>query len=371
MWAARLSVRDVALVGLGALAGALARWLAHHLRRQARTSSSLSLRLRSLPPSTLYAGTHALAPLMKSEGMLVLSGGVPPAASFPLRGISVCAVHPPSSPDARHAVRTARHGNKARSSAPAAQTELVELPLSSEEVALSQRYAPFAWDTLSQWLELHVQALHSPPAHAEHRTCITAGSMSGVEMLASMLIDRGDVVLMEERTFMAAIDVFRSMGAVLVPVAVDSAGLVPDSLAAACASLAARGVTPKLLYTVPVGQNPTGSRLAAERYELIYSIAAANRLLIMEDDAYFYMQHRADAPQLPLPGLQGLGPSFLSIDTKGIVLRLDTFSKLLAPGFRVGWLTAPRRSRPGTHLPAAASTLANRMPRQARLCVHL
>jgi len=62
------------------------------------------------------------------------------------------------------------------------------------------------------------------------------------------------------------------------------------------------------------------------------------------NQAYYYMQHRADGPPTaPIPGLTGLGPSFLSLDVAGIVLRLDTFSKLLAPGFRLGWLTAPTR----------------------------
>ena len=155
------------------------------------------------------------------------------------------------------------------------------------------------------------------------------------------------------------------------------------------------GVNPKLLYIVPVGQNPTGSRLSAYaaffvfaapflcfwprvgtlplsqraltsnrrpnpqtlpqefeprapppifgstrgRYEHIYRICARHGLVIVEDDAYYYMQHRADAASRALPGLRGLGPSFLSIDSDGRVLRLDSFSKLLAPGFRLGWVS--------------------------------
>ena len=63
-------------------------------------------------------------------------------------------------------------------------------------------------------------------------------------------------------------------------------------------------------------------------------------LTIVEDDAYYYMQHRAADPNATVPGLSGLGPSFLSMDTDGRVVRLDTFSKLLAPGFRMAWVSA-------------------------------
>lgn len=209
-----------------------------------------------------------------------------------------------------------------------------------------------------------------------------------------------------------------------MPLANDEDGLVPDALEAACVALAREGklshpksplchvpilptshrirmcrflragVHPKLLYIVPVGQNPTGSRLSAYalflfcfilclppffcfwprvgtlplsqraltsnrrpnpqtppqefeprapppifgstrgRYEHIYRICTRHGLVIVEDDAYYYMQHRADAASRALPGLRGLGPSFLSIDSDGRVLRLDSFSKLLAPGFR-------------------------------------
>lgn len=334
-----VGVRAALLVAAGAVLAEGIRYLARRVRA-ARVSAraaagaaeryqEVSLRLRCLPPSTLYAGKHALAPLMKREGMAVLSGGVPPASTFPLRGITVTASRP------------AAQGAD-ESSGPAGPLP-IDVHLTAAEVALSQRYAPFAWDALREWLDAHVRSLHSPPAGAGHRTCITAGSMSGVEMLASILVDRGDVVLIEERSFMAAIDVFRSVGAVLIPIPVDSAGLVPEALELACASLRAAGRPPNLLYTVPVGQNPTGTRLAPDRYQAIYATAVAHGLLIVEDDAYFYLQHRADAPQQPVPVLHGLGPSFLSIDTRGIVLRLDTFSKLLAPGFRIGWLTAPRR----------------------------
>merc|ERR1712048_820553 len=99
--------------------------------------------------------------------------------------------------------------------------------------------------------------------------------------------------------------------------------------------------------------------LASERYYDIYAIARRFNILIIEDDAYFYEQHsvrertvicgsspkrrkeNVDASEEDLPGLR-LGPSFLSLDGDGRVLRLDSFSKFLAPGFRLGWVTGPQ-----------------------------
>jgi DNA-binding transcriptional MocR family regulator len=367
-----MGLRSALLVAAGAVLAEGIRYLARRVRAArlaaravaggAETSPQISLRLRSLPPSTLYAGKHALAPLMKRAGMAVLSGGVPPGITFPLRAISVTvAADRPAAqaeenslPAPSERVDMDTHSGHDRSVLPSpsnrpsaglAAPETIDVHLSAAEVGLSQRYAPFAWDALKEWLDAHVRSLHAPPPSAGHRTCITAGSMSGMEMLASIYVNRGDVVLIEERSFMAAIDVFKSVGAVLIPIPVDTIGIIPEALELTCSSLRASGQQPKLLYTVPVGQNPTGSRLAPNRYLPIYRTAAAHGVLIVEDDAYFYLQHRADAPTQPVPGLRGLGPSFLSLDTQGIVLRLDTFSKLLAPGFRIGWLTAPRRYR--------------------------
>jgi len=194
-----VSARPALLLAAGAALSECARLAVRYVRlRSARLAAaaslgevSVSVQLRTLPPSTLYAGKHALAPLMKRAGMAVLSGGVPPAVTFPLRGLTV----------------TAAQDGGASS---------LSIELTSAEVALSQRYAPFAWDALRLWLDAHVQALHAPPPSGGHRVCVTAGSMSGLAMLASVLLDRGDVVLIEDRSFMAAIDVFKSAGATLV-----------------------------------------------------------------------------------------------------------------------------------------------------------
>ena len=215
------AVRSALLIAAGAALSEAVRVVLRHARRwwpRPRPKfDALSLRVRSLPPSTLYEGRHALAPLMKRPGMAVLSGGVPPAVTFPLRGLTFSAALPSAPAGLRHLSGGDSGGGGT-----------IELSLSEAEVALAQRYAPFAWESLRAWVDAHVRALHGPMP--DHRVCLTAGSMSGVEMVMGMLVDRGDTVLVEERTFMAALDVFASLGAVTVPVAMDARGIVPGAL---------------------------------------------------------------------------------------------------------------------------------------------
>jgi len=252
---------------------------------------------------------------MRDPANKVLCQGVPPSVTFPLQQVSVALV------------------------------DGTRVELSPEDTQLAQRYAPFAWGPLREWLLQHVRELHAPPC-PHWDVAVAAGSMSSVDLAWAALVDRGDCVLIEEYSFMASLDALRSYGAELVPVAVDGNGLRPEALEQACRKLEAEGRSAKVLYTVPVGQNPTGSVLAGERYQRIYDLAKRFDFLIVEDDAYFYEQHAlrdgepssAGAEACELPGLR-LGRTFLSLDVEGRVLRLDSFSKVLAPGFRVGWVS--------------------------------
>ena len=264
---------------------------------------------RRVGPSRFSAGP--LQEVMKQEGAHVMAQGVPPVTALPIASLS----------------------------ATLADGSTVELD--AVETRNAQRYAPFAWAPLRSWLLEHVREQHSPPS--EHwDVSITAGSMLGIDAVLRLLLDPGDAVLCEEFTFLASKDNLLAAGATLLPLAMDEDGLLPSAVEEECEARLAAGLPlPKLLYTIPVGQNPTGSRLRPDRYAAIYSAARRYGLVIVEDDAYYYMQHRAARPDMPLPGLSGLGPSFLSLDEDGRVVRLDTFSKLLAPGFRLAWVTAP------------------------------
>ena len=138
---------------------------------------------------------------------------------------------------------------------------------------------------------------------------------------------------------------------------IDQYGIIPEKLEALLADLLLKksqqaagsndtqslsSSFPKLLYTIPTGQNPTGSTCTLERKRAIYDICRRYDLWIIEDDPYFYLQYGNNSK---VPGLNGLiaqGPqSYLSLDIDGRVIRIDSFAKFLAPGLRLGWVSGP------------------------------
>jgi DNA-binding transcriptional MocR family regulator len=158
---------------------------------------------------------------------------------------------------------------------------------------------------------------------------ITNGAQQGIDLAARVFVDPGDIVLTEAPTFMDALRVFRSHEAVPVGVPVDEHGLDVDAL---------RGILdrlpkpPKFLYTIPTYQNPMGVTLTPERRQALVDLARERSLVIVEDDPYGELSF--DGP--PVPTLKSLDPS---------VIFLGTFSKVLAPGLRIGWIAAPEELR--------------------------
>uniref|UniRef100_A0AAU2JRF9 PLP-dependent aminotransferase family protein n=1 Tax=Streptomyces sp. NBC_00049 TaxID=2903617 RepID=A0AAU2JRF9_9ACTN len=159
---------------------------------------------------------------------------------------------------------------------------------------------------------------------------ITSGSQQALALITTALIEPGDVVLVENPTYLAALQCFGLAGARVVAVPCDAEGIVPEALA----ELVARE-RPKLLYTVPTFQNPTGRTLPAARRAAVAEIAARLGLWLVEDDPYGELRYEgADVPWLAAhPGAQ---------DRTAL---LGSFSKVMAPGLRLGWLRAPASLR--------------------------
>lgn len=153
---------------------------------------------------------------------------------------------------------------------------------------------------------------------------ITNGAQQGIDLVARVFVDPGDIVLTEAPTFMDALRVFRSHEAEPVGVPVDEEGLVVATLANILERLPKR---PKFLYTIPTYQNPMGVTMSVARRRALLDVAAAWDLVIVEDDPYGDLSF--DGP--PVPTLKALDPE---------VIFLGTFSKILAPGLRVGWIAS-------------------------------
>ncbi len=158
---------------------------------------------------------------------------------------------------------------------------------------------------------------------------IVAGSTHAVDMIARLYAGRDGAVLVEAPTYHDALHVFRDHGADLRPVPVDGDGLVVKALAAQLAALQREGKSPRLLYTIPNFQNPSGVTLTATRREAILKLAREHGFLIVEDDVYRDLAFEEEVP-----------PSFYSLAGGQGVLRIGSFSKIMAAGLRLGWLVA-------------------------------
>lgn len=160
----------------------------------------------------------------------------------------------------------------------------------------------------------------------EEQLMISTGSQQVLDLTSKMFINEGDTVIVEKPTYLCAIDVFNSYGAHLVGVEMDEDGMKMDLLEEA---LKANPNT-KMIYTIPTFQNPTGRTLSLERRKKLAQLAVQYDVIVLEDNPYGAVRFEGEA----LPAVR-------SFDETGHVIYTSTFSKILAPGLRLGWVVAP------------------------------
>jgi 2-aminoadipate transaminase len=154
---------------------------------------------------------------------------------------------------------------------------------------------------------------------------ITSGAIEALELVSKVLLDPGDLVMVEGPTYLGAIMAFRSYQANVECLPIDHNGLDTEALERRLAG----GLVPKLLYTIPDHQNPTGLSLSADRRRALADLARRSGLLLVEDVAYRELGFAGERP----PSLWSLAP-----DT---VVQVGTFSKTFFPGVRLGWGVGP------------------------------
>lgn len=286
------------------------------------------------------------AKYLKNPGLISLGGGLPSSEYFPFDELSFKA------PEIGHYSEKEIHeGGKLLT---AGKHDLAE-DKSIFDISTAFNYGQGSGSAqLLRFLIEHTEIVHNPP-YRDWYCNMTIGSTSSLDMALRMFCQRGDFVLAEEYTFSAAVETAAPMGVRMVGVAMDKEGLLADSLDDILTNWdeAARGgKKPFVLYTVPTGQNPTGATQSEKRRREVYKVAQKHDIFILEDEPYYFLQMEPyvgpDAPEAAPPKsheefVKALVPSFLSLDTDGRVMRMDSFSKVVAPGSRIGWITAPQQ----------------------------
>ncbi|KAJ9610570.1 Aromatic/aminoadipate aminotransferase 1 [Cladophialophora chaetospira] len=299
---------------------------------KARSASSLKNAMRFFKPDTIS-----------------LCGGLPSSDYFPFEEISAKVPVAPEFSEAETAVSgktfsTGKHDAKDGKS-------FLDLSIA---LNYGQAMGPAA---LVRFITEHTEVVHDPP-YSDWDIALSAGSTSALEVALRMFTEKGHYVMTEEYTFSTAIETVTPMGCKMLGIKMDADGLLPDDLDHVLSTWdesARRAPKPFLLYTVPTGQNPTASTQSLERRKQIYALAEKHDLVILEDEPYYFLQmepfvsgqtHGVPKPFKPVPVadfLKNLTPSYLSLDTSGRVLRLDSFSKIIAPGSRCGWVTGSKQ----------------------------
>jgi 2-aminoadipate transaminase len=163
---------------------------------------------------------------------------------------------------------------------------------------------------------------------------VTTGSQQGLDLVARVLLDPGDVALVELPAYTGAITAFRNVQAELAGVRQEADGIDLDDLDRVMARLRADGKRVRFLYVVPNFQNPTGLLLAREKRHRLLEAAHRHDILLVEDDPYGELYFTDVADESDTRPIK-------ADDHEGRVLYLSSFSKTLAPGYRVAWIAAP------------------------------
>ncbi|GHV32241.1 aminotransferase [Clostridia bacterium] len=156
---------------------------------------------------------------------------------------------------------------------------------------------------------------------------VVSGAQQGIQLAALTLCDRGDTILCESPSFIGSLNAFRALGIRLCGIGMDELGLLPDELENALKT------QPKVraLYTIPTFQNPTGITMSAERRKTVLELCERYGVVVIEDNPYSDLYYDEKPPQ-----------AIKSLDTSGVVLYVGSFSKVISPGLRLGYVCGAR-----------------------------
>ena len=238
-------------------------------------------------------------------------------------------------------------------SLPIEQIRQAYLTVLEREPKQALEYGPVeGYATLRDYVATLICAEPGVDMTAENVT-LTSGSSHSLSNIVDAFVDPGDVILVEQPTFLGALRTFLSSGADVIGVPMDSDGLRTEELERTVAELQRDGCKVKFLYTIPTFHNPAGTTMTLERRKALVEIAERHQLLVIEDDPYGRLRFRGE----PLPSLFSLARG------RGI-LGVGTFSKLIATGLRAAWVIGDKQyidALNSTRYDAGSSQLTERM----------
>ncbi|KAL7895774.1 pyridoxal phosphate-dependent transferase [Trichoderma sp. SZMC 28014] len=306
-----------------------------------RWDDHLSAESKSREPCSLkQAAKH-----LKQPGLISLGGGLPSSELFPLSEIDMKVAMPPDFSEKA----TARHGQNVT----IGKYDVRDRD-GTYDLSIALNYGQSTGSAqMMRFLTEHTEIVCNPP-YADWRICQTIGSTGALEQALRMFLDkdRGDSVLTEDFSFSTALETIAPLGVKAFGIPVDEQGLIPEAMDELLTNwdAKARGSRkPHLLYTVPSGQNPTGATQGTERRQAIYRVAQKHDIFILEDEPYYFLQMQPytgrGQPDAPAPSnveefVSSLIPTYVSMDVDGRVMRMDSLSKVLVPGSRLGWIVA-------------------------------
>ena len=274
------------------------------------------LRLSSRAQRRRPSPIRALAPLMRQEGLLSLGGGYPNPATFAFDRLTL-------------------EGGGHRQ---VIEDEVLRSALQYGATPGSPRLI----EALRAW-HLHKDGVELDP----NQLIVLTGSQEGLYLMGDVLVDEGSPIALSDPTYPGALAAFNAFAPEYITLPINHEGLCVQALAARLEERRQLGLPrPAFIYTIPSGHNPAGVTLSLERRHGLAELAQREDLWILEDDPYQLVS--LDQSE-PLPTLQSLAPEH--------VLRLDSFSKILTPGLRIGYASGPAKLIEAFGLQKQSSTL--------------
>jgi 2-aminoadipate transaminase len=258
----------------------------------------LARRVQGMKPSPI----RKLVPIMRMPGMISLGGGYPNAQTFAFTSVDVV-------------FKSGR-----------------QFKIRDKAMDLACQYGP---TDASADLKPHIVRWHAAKDGVSlkgDQIQVLNGAQEGLHTMAYLFLDPEDSVIMSEPAYPGALGAFRAFTEHFIPVPLDAQGMITTELERTLEKKKAAGERlPKFIYDVPNGNNPAGVSLSLERRSHLLQIASRYDLPVLEDDPYQLIQLEDNDP---LPTLQ-------SLDSEERVVRLDSFSKIFAPGLRLGYASGP------------------------------